>query len=427
MARFLLTTFGSLGDLFPFLALGQGLQARGHAVCVATTPDYRDVVTAADLAFAPVGPAIEEFGDPAEVTQRVNDLRHGSEYVIREMFMPHLHRAYEETTAAADDMDLIVTQQLALTAPMVAAKRAIPWVSTALTSLTFSSRMDPPVFPPAPWLRRVHNLSPWLYHQAYGLMGRMIASWSEPLRAFRAELGLPALDKDPLLEGQFSPYLTLALFSTLLSPPQADWPDHVLPCGFLFYQQPGNHSAVRAQVDAFMRADAVQTQGAPIIFALGSMAVLAAADFYVESIQAARQLGRPAIIVTGRDPRNLPSHLLGDDVLALDYAPYDLIFPHAAVSVHQGGIGTLAQALITGNPTLVVPFSHDQPDNARRAAVLGVGAQLARKDYRAATVARRLRPLLEDATIRARAADVGRQLRAEDGLATACAALEELV
>ena len=41
MAHFLLTTFGSLGDLHPYIAVGLGLRERGHRVSIATSEGYR--------------------------------------------------------------------------------------------------------------------------------------------------------------------------------------------------------------------------------------------------------------------------------------------------------------------------------------------------------------------------------------------------
>ena len=65
-----------------------------------------------------------------------------------------------------------------------------------------------------------------------------------------------------------------------------------------------------------------------------------------------------------------------------DYAPHNLVMPRASVIVHQGGVGTTAQALRAGRPTLVVPFGVDQPDNARRVVELGVGRTISRGHYR---------------------------------------------
>jgi UDP:flavonoid glycosyltransferase YjiC (YdhE family) len=101
----------------------------------------------------------------------------------------------------------------------------------------------------------------------------------------------------------------------------------------------------------------------PIVFTLGSAAVHLARDFYVQAAAAAQLLGRRAILLLGRNPA--PPHL-PSTILPWNYLPYARIFPSAAAIVHQGGVGTTAQALRAGRPMLVMPFAHDQFDNARR-------------------------------------------------------------
>jgi UDP:flavonoid glycosyltransferase YjiC (YdhE family) len=56
VARIVLTSFGSFGDLNPYIGLGLALQARGHAPVLAVPPVYREMVTAAGLEFHPVRP-----------------------------------------------------------------------------------------------------------------------------------------------------------------------------------------------------------------------------------------------------------------------------------------------------------------------------------------------------------------------------------
>ncbi len=102
-------------------------------------------------------------------------------------------------------------------------------------------------------------------------------------------------------------------------------------------------------------------------------------------------------------------------------------FPRAAAVIHQGGVGTTAQALRAGKPMLVVPFAHDQPDNAARVRRLGVARVLPRKSYRAVRVAAELRRLVEDRRTVERAAALGKQVQAEDGAVSAAVAIEELL
>ena len=75
---------------------------------------------------------------------------------------------------------------------------------------------------------------------------------------------------------------------------------------------------------------------------------------------------------------------------------------------------------------LVMPYSHDQPDNARRVRRLGVARIIQRQRYTAEAAARKITMLLENSAMRQRAAMIGDQLRKEDGVKAACDALEAL-
>ena len=92
---------------------------------------------------------------------------------------------------------------------------------------------------------------------------------------------------------------------------------------------------------------------------------------------------------------------------------------------HQGGIGTTAQALRACRPTLVMPYSHDQPDNAARVERLGASRTISRKQYSAIRVAKQLRELIENPNYAAKAIEIGRILQAENGVGVACDAVEK--
>ena len=159
---------------------------------------------------------------------------------------------------------------------------------------------------------------------------------------------------------------------------------------------------------------------APIVFALGSSAVWIAGDFWDKAAAAARELGRRAILVTGPvTPAGLPG-----GVRAFPYLPYSSAFPRAAAVVHQAGIGTLAQALRAGRPQLIVPVAFDQPDNAQRAAALGLARALPFRKVTAGRLASELAALLDRSSYASEARAVAAALTGVDG--AGCAA-EELI
>src|SRR5262249_32580693 len=153
-------------------------------------------------------------------------------------------------------------------------------------------------------------------------------SWTEPWRRLRAELGLPPLKEDVLFEGQHSPSLVLALFSSLLGARQPDWPPQAVVTGFPFLHQGGEGLEPGL-------AHLLDEGPPPVVFTLGSSAVHDAGPFYQHSAAGARSLGVRAVLLVGRGTRNRPAWL-PPGVATFDYAPFSELFPRAAAIVHQG-------------------------------------------------------------------------------------------
>jgi UDP:flavonoid glycosyltransferase YjiC (YdhE family) len=191
-------------------------------------------------------------------------------------------------------------------------------------------------------------------------------------------------------------------------------------CGFPRYDGAPLDAGTQADLDAFLAAGEP-----PIVFGLGSSAVMIAGDFWDHAIAAAQRLKRRAILLTGvtlEDARNLPP-----TIRAYDSLPYSAVFPRAAATVHSGGIGTLAQALAAGRPQLVVPVAFDQADNARRAMLLGCARVLPFKQAIAGRLTQELEALFGSAEHARRAAAASEAVRQEDGARTACDELASLV
>jgi UDP:flavonoid glycosyltransferase YjiC (YdhE family) len=219
----------------------------------------------------------------------------------------------------------------------------------------------------------------------------------------------------------FSPYGTQAWFSSVLARPQSDWPERTVVTGFPFYDKLEPGQGLSAALAQFLDAGP-----ASVVFTLGSSAVFDAGGFYAESLAAVRRTGCRAVLLIGRDPRNKPSTPVPDTVFVAEYAPYSELFPRSAATVHQGGVGTMAQALRAGRPMIVVPYSHDQPDNGMRVKRLGVARIIPRGKYRADRAGGELKMLLAD-EYAAAARATARTMEREDGVAAACEGLEAVL
>jgi len=418
MPRFLLVTFGSLGDLHPALALAHALRRRGHEAVIATSEPYRARVTAQGLRFVPIRPDFS-LANP-ELVRRVMDGPRGSKYLMRELMSPSVRAMHTDLAAAAVGADFLIASELAHAVPLVAARLNLPWAFFALSPISFLSVYDPVVLPGPTFLRHLQKIGPRTNRFILRVVKVATYSWWAPLRALRRELSLPPA-ASPLFAGKYSPHLNLALFSSLLQAPQPDWPARTHQPGFCFFDEPASDSAtpppLPSVVTTFLNAGPP-----PIVFTLGSAAVQLAEDFYVHSARAAQRLGRRALLLLGSNP---PPPNLPPSILAWDYLPYARIFPHAAAIVHQGGIGTTAQAMRAGRPMVIVPFAHDQFDNAARLTRLGSALTLSRDRYHAASAAQTLSALLDDPRPAQLAATFATRLQTESGPAAACDALEQ--
>jgi len=413
--RIILSTFGSFGDLHPYMALGLELQSRGHEPVIATMNYYREKVQNAGLKFASVRPDFPQPKDQdPELINRLLDPKKGIKFLTEEVIFGSIRESYSDLLKIVQGADLLVTHPAAPAGPLVGYKTGMPWISSVLAPLSFFSAYDPPAPPFWHWTKKLRVLGPRAMR--FLLDTTMSQYRAVAFNRFREELGLPYYG-NPTFEGQHSPTLILAMFSQVFGPAQPDWPPQTKTTGFCFYDGHHEHSMSEELVE-FLDAGP-----APIVFTLGSTAVWVARDFYAESIKAAKLLRQRAVLLIGDERNRLDN--LPDGILAVDYAPYQALLPRASVIVHSGGVGTTSQALFAGAPTLIVPFAFDQFDNADHALRLGTSRTLYRNQYKAERVARELAHLLNRPDYSERAREISERLEQENGPTTAADLIED--
>lgn len=411
--RIVFASIGSLGDLHPLLALADESRRRGHQVVITASETYRPYVSALGYDFRRLRPDL----DPAPA--RMEYLSHptrGPERLMREELFPSVRETYADLLEAARRADVLVVGELLYVAPLVAAKLSIPWANVILSPSSFLSACDPCVLAPAPALHALRHLGRWP-HRAIFAIGRAVTSrWGAPLLAFREELGFPP-GPSPIFEGKYSDDLVIAGFPRFLAAPQPDWPAAVVQTGFPFFSQPGRPETLE-KLAAFAAAGPP-----PVVFTLGSTAVHIARDFYDQAAEAARQLGRRAILLLGKNP---PPKTPSTDILALDYAPLDTVLPHAVAVVHHGGVGSCGETLRAGLPSLIIPFGYDQPDNAERLRRLGVARVIRRHQVSRPALVAGLQNIFARPAMTARARELSRQIDPEAATAASLDAIERL-
>jgi UDP:flavonoid glycosyltransferase YjiC (YdhE family) len=401
--------------VLPYLAIALGLQERGHQVVLATCACYREKVEALGICFRAVRPDADWVADPSLMRRRSHPSL-GLIRVAREWLLPALPETYQDTAAAVEGADLLVSHPLAAFAARLAAeKKRVPWVSTMLVPLGFFSAHDTLALPlPAALSAPFRWIGPRFRSSMLWFGRRGTRFLAKPWYRLRAELDLPPTTEGNPLADSHSPELHLALFSKLLADKQPDWPPQTVITGFPVSPRAGG-AGLPPELVRFL-----DSGPPPIVFTLGTAIGSDAGTFYETSLAAARSLGFRAVFVGSGVDERLAA---GPETIALAYAPYMELFPRAAVVVHHGGIGTTGLAMQSGRPMLVMPRAWDQPDNAARAARLGVARVVPRHRYTAARVASELRLLL-DGAYRQRALAVRDQFRGEDGVRAACDAIE---
>jgi rhamnosyltransferase subunit B len=416
MLRILLNPWGSLGDLHPFLALGSALRKAGAEVTIATMKLYERTVKNQGFVYLQVGPHFSP--NDKLILDAMSDPRFGTKRLITELLLPTLHESYREIEPAVASHDVTVTYPVGLAAMISCERHSKPWVGTTLAPAAFFSRYDPPLLPLCPVISRLARFSPYVGSFLRYTIKRISLSLLDEVFQFRRKLGLKA-ESQRLLVDAHSPHLNLAMFDDAFGSPQPDWPLRTLQTGACLFEgdapmPPGQKERLR---------DFLKGGEAPVVVTLGSSAVHAPGSFFDDFYDALSSRGLRGIFLMGSN-RLSRENTNPDHFLQLDYAPYGPLFDAAKVIVSHGGIGTLSQILRAGKPTLVVPFAHDQPDNASRITRLGVGIALPAKQLNASRAIKALDHLIHRNSFKERATEVLETMSSDGASRAAFAVLQ---
>lgn len=405
---------GSHGDVHPLLGLALRLKERGRRVTFMVNPYFEGLVRRVGVDFVGLGTA-EQFTrimhDP--------DLWHptrGLRAVFEKGVNPFYRQVYDKLLAHhVPGRTVVVAHPIALSARVFQETHNVPTVTIQLAPMSFRSIHDAPY----PTSRAVQPWMPvWWRKWFWSALDRWLIDpvIAPELNKFRSEFDLQPV-KAILEDYWFSPDRVIALFPEWFCMPQSDWPKQTRCVGFPLWDEKGVEPVPDA-VEQFL------SQGdAPIAFTPGSAMVQGKA-FFATAVQACQHLGRRGILLT-RHPEQLPKDL-PDSVRHFAYVPFSQLLPRCAALVHHGGIGTTSQALAAGVPQLVMPMSHDQPDNAWRVERLRCGSWLLPQRFTAKRVAAKLESILTPET-RASCKEVARQFDDVDALGKAADLVEDLV
>jgi rhamnosyltransferase subunit B len=413
--RVLITATGSHGDLHPFIAIGRALLARGHHAAIATNPYFQPLVEHAGLEFIPLGECID-LRDLKNKPDIMHPTR-GTRVVVRELLIPFARDTLALLPAILDSFrpDAVLHHHICLATAWVCRRRGIPIANAVLAPMMWMTRGDifsplswSPLHPPG-WLR-------WVMRHVFRPAIRL--HMNPPFNRLRREHGLQPID-DVWRDACRSGDLNLGLWSPLFRPQLQGDPDKAVICGFPWHDDAADQEHDADLVERFLAAGPP-----PVLFSLGTAAVHVSKGFYQIAADACRIIGRRAMLLVGNSGVTINNPPPG--VATFSYIPFSRVMPRVAASVHHGGIGTTAQGLRAGRPTLIVPHAHDQYDNAARAKRLGVSEILKRHQLTARRLADALMSILDNPTMEANATVLAARLKGEDGAAFAADHIEKL-
>jgi len=406
-------TYGSRGDVQPFLALAVGLQKAGHTVKLVAPHRFAGFVGAYEIPIVPL------VGDPEIISQRLNDAGGNPIRMVRAMsdyVFSIADQVARQAFAACEDVDLIIHSFLFTTGGhSLARKLGIPDVSVQTFPIFAPTRAFPPVSMPALPAGLISYFFHWLTTQVFwhgGNLGFRQLQKAKP-DTFDLNLHWPFTPDDSRL---MTP-LVLACSPTVIPRP-ADWSSpHIHIPGYFFLDMSESY-----QPPTKLR-DYLANDEPPVCVTFGSMIHRDAKRIYQVVLEALKKTKKRAIILSGWS--DLQDLSIPENVLVMDAVPHDWLLTRCKVVIHHGGAGTSAAGLRSGIPNLVVSFAADQPFWGARIHAIGAGPISI--PVRKLTVDNLIAAIIEadGESIRNVAQATGRTIRAEDGVGQTVKFIEE--
>jgi sterol 3beta-glucosyltransferase len=413
-------TWGSEGDIRPFVALGAALAKRGHRIELLYTEvgERRYEAVASSLGFTAkaIASPILDSDQAIELGIKILNTRNQFEQglvIFKSMLEPAIEPMFEAAQDLCKRSDVLIHHFVLHAARAAADLAGLPAITVQFAHMLTPSRYIHPQSTPR--LGEIGNLIEWKLAR-FALNRTML----KDVNRLRHRVGLSPF-RDLLLDAWPSHRLNLLASSpALLEARPADWPSWHQVCGFLELP-PHQHESVTPELDAFL------SNGAPPVFmGFGSLMPMAGGNHLTDTVaafeDAARIAGCRAIIQSEIE------RPWTDQIFYVRRTPHRLVFPRCAVVVHHAGAGTTHSTLRAGVPSIVVPHVSDQfawRDELQR---LGVApAPIRRLKLTAPTLASRIREVLGNPQMKQSAMKIAERMKSDNGPETAADLIERAI
>lgn len=349
-------TLGTRGDVQPYVALAQGLIKNGHNTVICTGESFKGFIEENGIRFTraesdlmamlktPQGQAAMNGG----VKNMAQTLRYAKEVVN-----PAFRKSLDAFWRSAQDADVIIYHPKVLAAVDMVEALKIPCISMPPVPITYPITEFPnlAIAPTSNWGKVFNKFSYKIVEKADLANMKEINDFRiKTLRLNKRKAGTFAYKNG----NEWIPIIypiSPALFTDVES-----WKGRVFLSGFFFLDT--HEETLDKDILSF-----IENGEKPIVISFSSMPLKQPAIFRNKLIEALKETKNRAIILTGTSGLEFQNE---ESILAISQAPHNLLFPKAKGIVHHGGVGTMATALCSGVPQLIIPFSVDQPFWANR-------------------------------------------------------------
>lgn len=414
-----ISTFGTRGDVQPFVALALGLKQAGHQVTLVTSDTYTEWIQSYGVDTHPVHFNPQEIVQHPE-TQAVMKGRGNPIRVFRIMrdVMGRATEAVDAFWQIARMSDFVVQSYGGIGALEAAEKLNLPSAISHLFPFT-PTRSFPSPFLGA-FLSRF-SLGAGYNRLTHIVMQRVLWSFvGGPMtNTWRKRLGLKTWRSysDMYAHARRLQIPILCAYSPTVFPNPPDWDETHHPTGFWFLDAPP------AWQPASELLRFIESGPPPVYIGFGSMNTADSEAKVRLAVRALELSGQRGLILTGSTGR--PHGVKSPHVMFVDNIPHDWLFPQMAAVVHHGGAGSTGASLRAGVPSIITPVVGDQYVWAKHVAALGVGPQAPElKSLTAEKLAVVIQKAISDSDIRNRATQLGEKIRTENGVTQAIKIIE---
>ena len=355
--RFLLTSHGSTGDIFPVIRLGRALVEAGHDVRFATVNLFKADVESAGLRFIKLPPDWDQNGF-AEAMRELNKSKNSID-LLRMIYSeanPFLDEIIEILRRELVTADAFVSNYIFGNLCRLARQLEVPCAVTTFAHNAIPSYSKSPISLPRAlkiphFIKKPFNKNLWKIADFYLCIGETLIK--NEIGEMESYLINPA-DK------------ILVTVSPALFQPKKLWSKNFSFTGYLRWQAPENGDKNTA-VERFCNGEKVP------VLTFGSV-----------TFENTRKIMRRFLKNWPEDKKiiiqsgwaQLAIERTNNYIFTIDRISHDQLFQHASVVIHHGGAGTTASVLHAGVPHIVVPHFGDQKFFAKEVRRLGVGISL---------------------------------------------------